>query len=75
MRVVSLAWLSIMRPAERGPRDGPTSSRLIAQVHHDHPENVQSIYDAIPMKEKKLVWIEGITRRFQATTTSASTPK
>ena len=28
------------------------------------PEDVQSIYDAIPVQEKKLVWIEGTTRRF-----------
>ncbi|MFC9154710.1 hypothetical protein ACFTT0_06970 [Streptomyces bauhiniae] len=27
------------------------------------PEDVQSIYDAIPVEEK-LVWIEGTTRRF-----------
>jgi hypothetical protein len=25
---------------------------------------VQSIYDAIPAAEKKLVWIKGTTRRF-----------
>jgi hypothetical protein len=28
------------------------------------PEDVQSIYDAIPAEQKKLVWIEGTTRRF-----------
>lgn len=28
------------------------------------PEDVQSIYDAIPIEEKKFVWIEGTTRRF-----------
>jgi uncharacterized protein len=28
------------------------------------PQDVQSIYDAIPVEEKKLVWIEGTTRRF-----------
>jgi hypothetical protein len=28
------------------------------------PEDVQSIYDAIPVEEKKLVWIQGTTRRF-----------
>jgi uncharacterized protein len=40
---------------------------LVAQVHDDsmtRPEDVQSIYDAIPVAEKKLVWIEGTTRRF-----------
>jgi uncharacterized protein len=28
------------------------------------PEDVQSICDAIPVEQKKLVWIEGTTRRF-----------
>ncbi len=40
---------------------------LVAQVHHDsmtRPEDVQSIYDAIPVEDKKLHWIEGTTRRF-----------
>ena len=40
---------------------------LVAQVHRDsmtRPEDVQSIYDAIPAEQKKLVWIEGTTRRF-----------
>ncbi|MFG3200170.1 alpha/beta hydrolase family protein [Streptomyces sp. NPDC048208] len=40
---------------------------LVAQVHHDsmtRPEDVQSIYDAIPAEDKKRVWIEGTTRRF-----------
>jgi uncharacterized protein len=27
------------------------------------PEDVQSIYDAIPVEEKKLVWIRETTRR------------
>ncbi len=41
---------------------------LVAQVRpHDsmtRPEDVQSIYDAIPVEDKKLVWIEATTRRF-----------
>ncbi len=40
---------------------------LVAQVHHDtmtRPEDVQAIYDAIPVDDKKLHWIEGTTRRF-----------
>jgi uncharacterized protein len=40
---------------------------LVAQVHRDsmtRPEDVQSIYDAIPVEAKKLLWIEGTTRRF-----------
>jgi uncharacterized protein len=28
------------------------------------PSDVQSIYDNIPAKDKKLFWIEGTTRRF-----------
>jgi esterase/lipase len=40
---------------------------LVAQVHDDsmtRPEDVQAIYDAIPVEEKKLVWVQGTTRRF-----------
>ena len=40
---------------------------LVAQVHHDtmtRPQDVQDIYDAIPVAEKSLHWIEGTTRRF-----------
>ena len=56
--------------AEQSPLEYAKSIRiptLVAQVHHDsmtRPEDVQSIYDAIPVKEKTLVWIEGTTRRF-----------
>jgi hypothetical protein len=28
------------------------------------PEDVQAIYDAIPVEDKELHWIEGTTRRF-----------
>jgi hypothetical protein len=28
------------------------------------PSDVQTIYDNIPAKDKKLLWIEGMTRRF-----------
>jgi hypothetical protein len=28
------------------------------------PDDVQPIYDAIPIEDKKLDWIEGTTRRF-----------
>jgi uncharacterized protein len=39
---------------------------LVAQVHDDsmtRPEDVQSIYVAVGVEEKKLVWIEWTTRR------------
>ncbi|MFJ3641040.1 alpha/beta hydrolase family protein [Streptomyces sp. NPDC090108] len=58
------------RLAEQSPLEYARSIRmptLVAQVHHDsmtRPEDVQSIYDAIPAEQKKLVWIEGTTRRF-----------
>jgi hypothetical protein len=38
-----------------------------AQVHLDtmtRPEDVQSIYDALPVEDKELHWIEGTDRRF-----------
>jgi uncharacterized protein len=56
--------------AEQSPLEYAKSMRvptLVAQVHDDamtRSEDVQSIYDAIPVEEKKLVWIEGTPRRF-----------
>ena len=44
-----------------------TVSTLVAQVHDDtmtRPQDVQDIYDAIPVAEKSLHWIEGTERRF-----------
>lgn len=44
-----------------------TVPTLVAQVHHDtltRPQDVQDIYDAIPVADKSLHWIEGTTRRF-----------
>ncbi|MGX1675567.1 hypothetical protein [Streptomyces sp. NPDC055400] len=40
---------------------------LVAQVRDDamtRPEDVQAIYDAIPVEDKSMVWIESTTRRF-----------
>jgi hypothetical protein len=40
---------------------------LLYQVHDDlytRPSDVQAMYDAIPLAEKKLFWIEGTTRRW-----------
>jgi hypothetical protein len=44
-----------------------TVPTLVAQVHDDtmtRPEDVQSIYDALPVDEKELYWIRGTDRRF-----------
>jgi len=40
---------------------------LLYQVRNDlytRPSDVQAMYDAIPLAEKKLFWIEGTTRRW-----------
>lgn len=56
--------------AEQSPLEhvkAVTVPTLVAQVHHDamtRPQDVQDIYDAIPVDEKSLHWIEGTTRRF-----------
>jgi hypothetical protein len=45
------------------PQGRPT---LVVQVHDDsitYPSDVQAIYDNIPVKDKRLFWIEGTTRR------------
>jgi hypothetical protein len=44
-----------------------TVPTLVAQVHDDtmtRPQDVQEIYDAIPVAEKSLYWTEGTDRRF-----------
>jgi homoserine acetyltransferase len=44
-----------------------TVPTLVAQVHDDtmtRPQDVQEIYDAIPVAEKNLYWMEGTDRRF-----------
>lgn len=41
---------------------------MVAQVHADFltkPSDVQTIYDNIPVTDKKLFWIEGTDQRFQ----------
>jgi hypothetical protein len=56
--------------SEQSPLDhvkAVTVPTLVAQVHDDtmtRPEDVQEIYDAIPVAEKSLYWIEGTDRRF-----------
>lgn len=44
-----------------------TVPTLVAQVHDDvmtRPQDVQDIFDAIPVEEKALHWITGTDRRF-----------
>lgn len=51
---------------------------LIYQVKDDvltEPQNVQSIYDAIEIEEKKLIWVEGTTSRWKGYTYFQENPK
>nr|WP_234998187.1 hypothetical protein [Mycobacterium sp. DBP42] len=56
--------------AEQSPLQHVTAitvPTLVAQVHDDtmtRPQDVQDIFDAIPVEEKRLYWIEGTDRRF-----------
>lgn len=58
------------RLSEQSPLEYVTAvsvPTLVAQVHDDtmtRPQDVQDIYDAIPVTEKSLYWIEGTERRF-----------
>ena len=58
------------RLAEQSPLEhvkAVTVPTLVAQVHDDtmtRPQDVQDIYDAIPVADKSLHWIEGTDRRF-----------
>jgi uncharacterized protein len=58
------------RRAEQSPLEhvkAVTVPTLVAQVHHDtmtRPQDVRDIYDAIPVREESLFWIEGTDRRF-----------
>ena len=50
---------------------------FLYQVRDDvltRPSDVQAIYDNIPVEEKKLIWIEGSTRRWDGYTYFASDP-
>ena len=45
-----------------------TVPTLVAQVHDDtmtRPQDVQDIYDAIPVEDKQLYWIDGTDKRFE----------
>ncbi len=58
------------RIAEQSPLEhvkAVTVPTLVAQVHDDtmtRPQDVQDIYDALPVADKVLHWIEGTDRRF-----------
>jgi uncharacterized protein len=59
------------RLAEQSPLEhvkSVTVPTIVAQVHDDtmtRPEDVQSIYDALPVEEKELHWIAGTDQRFE----------
>ncbi|WP_207655727.1 alpha/beta hydrolase family protein [Vallitalea okinawensis] len=51
---------------------------FVIQVKDDsatYPGDIQAIYDAIPVKDKKLFWIEGTTQRFRGYTYFSEQPK
>jgi hypothetical protein len=51
---------------------------FVIQVKEDimtYPSDVQAIYDAIPVKDKKLFWIEGTPWRFHGYTYFSEHPK
>jgi uncharacterized protein len=56
--------------AERNAQEWAKSVRVptfLYQVHEDvltHPSDVQTMFDNIPIADKKLAWIEGTTARF-----------
>jgi hypothetical protein len=66
--------------SEQSPLDhvkAVTVPTLVAQVHDDtmtRPEDVQEIYDAIPVAEKACIGSKALTAASTGTTSSASTP-
>jgi esterase/lipase len=51
---------------------------FVIQVHDDmmtKPSDVQSIYDNIPVEDKKLFWIEGTTMRYHGYTYFSEKPE
>lgn len=61
-----LQGLSPVRAAE-----AVTTPTLLYQVHDDAmtvPSDVQSIFDAMPVKDKELFWVRGTTRRWDGYT-------
>lgn len=65
-------WRTSLHLAQFSPIPAARSVTIptyIYQVHDDintRPEDVQAIFDAIPIPEKKLFWIENTTRRWDA---------
>ncbi|MCA0436772.1 MAG: lysophospholipase [Austwickia sp.] len=66
--------------AEQSPLESAAAigtPTMVAQVRDDRvtrPEDVQSIYDALPAADKTLHWIEGTNRRFDAYNTIGEHP-
>lgn len=56
-----------------------TIPTFVAQVRKDSftyaEEDVQAVYDAIPVKDKKIYWIEGTTQRFKGYTYFSEHPE
>lgn len=63
-------WATSLRVDQMSPipwARSVTIPTLIWQVRNDHvttPEDVQAIFDAIPIAEKKLTWLDHTERRF-----------
>ena len=53
----------------------PTFMTQVKADKNTFPEDVQSIYDAIPVADKKLYWIEGTKERFHGYTYYSEQPK
>jgi alpha-beta hydrolase superfamily lysophospholipase len=69
------------RVSDSSPAEDAVSVRiptLLVQVKDDsatYPEDVQSVFDALPVADKKLHWIEGTTRRFRGYTYFSEHPE
>ena len=53
----------------------PTFMTQVKADKMTFPEDVQAIYDAIPVSDKKLYWIEGTTQRFHGYTYYSENPE
>jgi alpha-beta hydrolase superfamily lysophospholipase len=53
----------------------PTFMTQVKADKATFPEDVQAIYDAIPVKDKKLFWIDGTTERFRGYTYYSEHPE
>lgn len=53
----------------------PTFMTQVKEDTFTTPEDVQAIYDAIPVEDKKIYWIEGTKQRFRGYTYHAENPQ